>query len=61
MNKFKQAAVASRKFVADHRVGVAVTLTSIAWFGLVRSNVKQYNAFLETKGLLEEYWTIEEE
>jgi len=55
MNSIKKAARSTQKFVEDHKVGLAF----LAGIALVSTNasrtIKAYDAFLEEKGLTEEY------
>lgn len=49
-----------KKFVADHKVAITVTVTSAVFIVLMMRNSKALNAFLEEHGLTEAYYAIEE-
>ena len=52
MTKIKRA----HKFVSDHRVAIAVTMTNAVWITLTVRNAKELNRFLEKHNLLSEYY-----
>lgn len=52
MNKFAKL----KKFVADHRVAIAVGMTATAFVLLMMRNAKELNAFLEKHNLMDEYY-----
>jgi hypothetical protein len=60
MDEIESIPTRVKNFVARHKTGFAVAATSIAWFGLVRANLKQYNEFLTEKGLYDEFWNSED-
>lgn len=55
MNPAKNALVRTQKFVVDHKVAIAVTTTAAVGVVINRRTVRVYNAFLEQKGLLDEF------
>lgn len=59
MNAFKKARASAEKFVADHKVGIAVVVTAVTTFyacaAVSRSAVAQREDFLKEKGLLDEF------
>lgn len=61
MTRIKTAAISSKKFVNDHRVAIAVTITSIVCVAAHVAVIKVHNDFLEEKGLLDEYYQTEED
>ena len=58
-NALNKARVSFEKFVADHKVGIAVTVTAVTTFygcaAMSRSAVGQREDFLKEKGLLDEF------
>lgn len=52
---------ATKKFVSDHKVAIAVTATSIVWYSLVRRNLNVQNEFLKEHDLFDEFWAMPEE
>lgn len=50
----------AKNHVKKHRAKYAAAGTAIAFLALMRHNAKELNAFLEEKGLLEEYYYSEE-
>lgn len=61
MNTLKNKAIATKNFVAKHRVAIAVTGTAAACLYLNRRAMSQHDEFLKEKGLYEEFYTPEEE
>jgi hypothetical protein len=59
--KVKKAAVSTKNFVKKHRVAIAITGTSAAWFAINRFALNQHDEFLKEKGLYEEFYTPEDE
>lgn len=59
MNLIKKAQASAEKFVADHKVGIAVAITAVTTFygcaAISRSAVAQREDFLKEKGLLDEF------
>lgn len=49
-----------KKFVADHRVAIAVGMTATAFVLLMMRNAKELNAFLEEHNLTDKYYGEEE-
>jgi len=58
MNKHLNTA---KKFVARHRVAIAVTATTIVLTAVHVKIVANTNEFLEEKGLLEEFYALDED
>jgi hypothetical protein len=56
MDTIKKAARSTKNFVSKHRVGIAVVTTALAVGQLQRKNLEHWNAFLEDKGLQDEYY-----
>lgn len=56
-DRIKQAAARTKKFVEDHKVGIAVTVTSVCWIAINRGAVKEHDDFLREKGLYDEFYT----
>lgn len=61
MNKIKNAQLRTKKFVSDHRVGLAITGTSAAWLYVLVSANKGHNDFLREKGLYDEFYSSDNE
>lgn len=57
MDKIKNAAASTKKFVEDHKVAIAVTLTAAICLKLNRVALKDHDNFLEEHGLLEKFYT----
>lgn len=59
MNIIKKTRSSAKKFVADHKVGIAITATAVTTFmacaAISRSAVAQREDFLKEKGLLDEF------
>lgn len=49
-----------KKFVEDHKVGLAVGMTALAFVLLMMKQTKEMNKFLEEHGLLEEFYALED-
>ncbi len=60
MNRIKTAATSTKKFVNDHRVAIAVIITSITCLVMHIAVIRGLNDFLEEKGLLDEFYPLEE-
>jgi len=60
MNKAKKVAASTRKFVSDHKVGIAVVSTAYVCYKIHRGTVKGWNEFLTEKGLFDEFYTVED-
>lgn len=60
MNTIKNIPVRTKNFVVRHKTGFAVIATAFTCIAINRSAVKEYNAFLEKKGLLDEYYSFED-
>lgn len=62
MNPVKKTALRTKKFVSDHRVSIAVTVTSAVWLAFIASRAKEWNEFLEEHGLTDQFYQpIDEE
>lgn len=48
-------------FVERHKVAIAVTATSAAWYGINRIALKQHDDFLKEHDLYEEFYTPSDE
>lgn len=57
----KSKAVATKKFVAAHKVAIAVTATSAFWIAVNRSSLEQFNVFLKENGLYEKFYFVPED
>jgi hypothetical protein len=55
MDKFKKVAKAPVNFVSKHRVAIAIIGTAAICTTISRSALQDANAFIESKGLMEEY------
>lgn len=59
MNAIAKTQNSVKKFVADHKVGIAVTVTAVTTFvgcaAMSRAAVAQREDFLKEKGLLDEF------
>lgn len=59
MNAIAKTQSSVKKFVADHKVGIAVTVTAITTFvgcaAMSHAAVAQREDFLKEKGLLDEF------
>lgn len=54
----KEKAVATKEFVKNHRVAIAVVVTSACWITLQRRNAKMFDEFLVQHAIDPmEYWT----
>lgn len=51
----------TKKFVSDHRVAIAVTVTLTACAALQMRNAKILNEFLKEHDLYDEYYYMDEE
>lgn len=60
MDKIKSAASGVKNFISRHRVGVAVVTTAGACLWLNRVALRDHDAFLAEKGLLDEFYLPEE-
>lgn len=61
MNRIKTGAISTKKFVEDHRVAIAVTITTVICLVVHVKTIGNLNDFLEEKGLLDEFYPLEEE
>jgi hypothetical protein len=55
----KTKLIAAKNFVVENKVAITATAVAIAATALVVRNQKLVNEFLEEKGLLEEFYTID--
>lgn len=60
MTKIKEAPARVKKFVQDHKVGLAVTATAIPLVALQLRTAKVHNDFLREKGLFDEFYSMDE-
>lgn len=61
--QIKKKAAATKQFVQDHKVAIAVTATSIVWYSLVQSRASQPRSserIPEGDDLYETFWSTEE-
>lgn len=61
MNRIKKKVVATKDFVAKHRVAIAVVGTSIVWIKIMATAAEQHNEFLKEHGLYEKFYDTGEE
>lgn len=61
MNQLKKAVATSKKFVADHKVAIAVTATAVTCLAINRLALKQHNEFLKEHDLYDSYYALDEE
>lgn len=61
MSTIKDKALAPVNFVRRHRVAIAVVATTVVCYKAHVNVVKSTNEFLESKGLLEEFYALGEE
>ena len=60
-NTVKTKIARTKKFVSDHRVAIAVTVTLTACAALQMRNAKILNEFLKEHDLYDEYYYMDEE
>lgn len=60
MDKIKKIGRSSKKFVADHKVGIAVAATTLVCYKLHRTVVHGWNDFLKEHDLYDTYYTPED-
>ena len=60
MNKIKRSASATRNFVSDHRVAIAVVVTLTVCTALQMRSAKEWNAFLTEHNLFDEFYAFED-
>jgi PHD/YefM family antitoxin component YafN of YafNO toxin-antitoxin module len=60
MDTVKNALSKTKNFVVQHRTAVAVTATATAAAVIIYRNQKQFNQFLDSKGLTDEFYKIPE-
>lgn len=61
MNETEKPRRSIRKFVSRHKVAITVVATSACWIAFNKMSLKQFNDFLEEKGLKDEFYATEEE
>ncbi len=61
MNRIKKATISTKKFIDDHKVAIAVTVTAVACLTLNRWELNGHDNFLKAKGLYDEYYALDEE
>ena len=61
MNKLKKATASTKKFVADHKVAIAVTATAATCLWINRLALKQHNDFLKEHDLYDSFYELDEE
>lgn len=61
MNNIKKAVASSKKFVADHKVAIAVTVTAVTCLAINRAALRQHNDFLKEHDLYDSYYALDEE
>lgn len=61
MNKLKKVTASSKKFVAKHRVAIAVAATTVVLAKVNRMALKQHDDFLREHGLYDEYYNYLQE
>lgn len=48
------------KFVANHKVAIAVVATTVVCIALNKTALKQHDNFLKEHGLFDEYYALED-
>jgi len=61
MNKLKKATASTKKFVADHKVAIAVTATAVTCLAINRMALKTHNEFLKEHDLYDTFYDIDED
>ncbi len=61
MNKIKKVTNSSKKFVNDHKVGIAITVTAVSCLILNRFALRGHDDFLKAKGLYDEFYMLTDE
>lgn len=56
----KKSLVRTKNFVADHKVGIAITVTALAGLALNKRTANVYDEFLKEHDLYDAFWTIDE-
>lgn len=51
--------ISVKKFVANHKVAIAITATAVTCLALNKRNIKMYDEFLHKHGLLEKFYADE--
>lgn len=57
MNQIKKVAATTKKFVVDHKVAIAVTLTTLTCLKLNRIALHDHDNFLREHNLYETFYT----
>lgn len=60
MDKIKKVKNATVKFVEDHKVGIAVTLTALTCLKLNRIALRDHDNFLKDHDLYEKFYSLED-
>lgn len=55
--KFEKAAAYTRKFIEDHKVAIAVIVTTLVAVKVNKIALKDHEDFMEKHGILELYYT----
>lgn len=61
MDKIKNAASRTKKFVKDHKTALTVVATATPLVMLQLRTSREFNDFLAEKGLMDEYYSFNEE
>lgn len=59
MNRIKAVASSTKKFVVDHKVAVAVVITTVVLVSINRQALREHNDFLKEHNLYEEFYSFE--
>jgi hypothetical protein len=57
----EKAVASTKKFVHNHKVAIAVTVTAAAGLALNKRNMNVFDDFLKEHDLYDEYWNAEDE
>ncbi len=60
MNHIKKAAISTKKFVHDHRVAIAITVTTVICLKLNKVSLRDHDNFLTERGLIDEFYNAED-
>lgn len=50
-----------KKFVVNHKVAIAITVTAVTCIALNKSALRQHNDFLKEHGLFDAFYALDEE
>lgn len=56
MDPVKNALHKTKEFVTNHKTAVAVAITATAGLVIIRRNQREFNEFLDSKGLTDEFY-----